>query len=56
VSQFAACTNALQQAGVMVKSNVLEGWPHGYGARGNWIPDFDGWLMKTFENSQNGNE
>ena len=55
-NQFAACVNALQQAGVSVESNVLEGWPHGYGARGNWIPDFDRWLMKTFENKQNGSE
>ena len=56
VSQFAACAKALQQAGVLVESNVLEGWPHGYGARGNWIPDFDRWLMKTVEKRQNGNE
>jgi len=56
VSQFAACANALQKAGVLVESNVLEGWPHGYGARGNWIPDFDRWLIKTFERNRNGNE
>ena len=48
VNQFAACAKALQQAGVSVESHILEGWPHGYGARGNWIADFDRWLMKTF--------
>jgi acetyl esterase/lipase len=49
VSEFAACVKALQQAGVSVESKVLEGWPHGYGARGNWVPDFDKWLMKVFK-------
>ena len=50
VNEFAACANALQQAGVSVKSNILQGWPHGYGARGNWAPDFDRWLMNVFKN------
>jgi acetyl esterase/lipase len=50
VNEFAACVTALQQAGVSVESHVLQGAPHGYGARGNWIPDFDRWLMKVFKN------
>lgn len=48
VNEFAACANALQKAGVPVESNVLQGWPHGYGARGNWVADFDKWLMHVF--------
>lgn len=47
-NQFAACATALQQAGVPVESLVLQGMPHGYGARGNWIPNFDTWLMNIF--------
>jgi acetyl esterase/lipase len=47
-NQFAACVNALQQANTSVESLVLQGWPHGYGARGNWIPTFDRWLTEQF--------
>lgn len=54
VNQFAACAKALQQAGVSVESNILEGWPHGYGARGNWIADFDRWLMSVYQQQSNG--
>jgi acetyl esterase/lipase len=50
VDEFAACAKALQQAGVAVDSNILQGWPHGYGARGNWVPAFDRWLMNVFKN------
>ena len=50
VNEFSACAKALQQAGVTVESNILEGWPHGYGARGNWAADFDRWLMTIFKN------
>lgn len=49
-NQFAACVNALRQADVEVADLVLQGWPHGYGARGNWIPAFDTWLMNLFNN------
>ena len=48
VNEFAACVKALQLAGVSVESNILQDWPHGYGARGNWVPDFDRWLMNIF--------
>ena len=50
VSQFEACVNALEQAGVPVESHVLQDWPHGFGAAdGNWILDFDQWLTGIFE-------
>jgi acetyl esterase/lipase len=49
VSQFEACVNALQQAGVPVESHALEGWRHGFGAGdGQWILDFDKWLSGIF--------
>jgi acetyl esterase/lipase len=47
-NQFAACVNALRQADVSVETHVLQGWPHGYGSRGDWIPVFDAWLQKQF--------
>lgn len=48
--QFAACVNALRQADVEVEDHVLQGWPHGYGSRGEWIPVFDRWLANIFGN------
>lgn len=48
-NQFAACVNALRQADVSVEAHVLQGWPHGYGSRGDWIPVFDRWMMKLFD-------
>jgi len=50
VSQFEACVEALRQAGVLVESHALPGWPHGFGAAdGSWILDFDQWLGGIFE-------
>ncbi|MDR2037261.1 MAG: alpha/beta hydrolase [Bacteroidales bacterium] len=49
-NQFAACVNALRQAGIEVEDFVLQGWPHGYGVRGNWIQAFDTWLVNLFNN------
>ncbi|NDV94508.1 alpha/beta hydrolase [Dysgonomonas sp. 521] len=48
--QFTANANAVEQAGVAVERYILEGWPHGYGARGNWIPTFDRWMTNVFNN------
>lgn len=50
VSQFEACVAALQKASVPVESHVLQGWPHGFGTGdGQWILDFDKWLMPIFD-------
>ncbi len=43
-NQFAACIVALQQANTSIELVVLQDWPHGYGAQGNWIPTFDRWM------------
>ena len=49
VGQFGACVNALRQANVPVETHILQDWPHGYGYRGDWIPVFDNWLLKQFQ-------
>lgn len=46
--QFGACVDALRQAGVQVETDVLEGRPHGYGYRENWIPAYADWLESVF--------
>lgn len=46
--QFTANANAVEQAGVSVTRHILQGWPHGYGSRGDWIPVFDRWLRGIF--------
>jgi acetyl esterase/lipase len=49
VSQFELCIRALRQAGVLVESHALQGWPHGFGAGdGQWILNFDKWLSEVF--------
>jgi acetyl esterase/lipase len=47
-SQIEACARAVEQAGVSVESRILEGWQHGFGARGNWFEGFDAWLSPIF--------
>ena len=51
VGEFEECIEALKEAGVSVESLVLDGMPHGYGSGGNWIPSYDEWLGKIFENN-----
>lgn len=46
--QFTANANAVEQAGVSVTRHILQGFPHGYGSRGDWIPVFDRWLTGIF--------
>lgn len=40
---------AVIDAGVPVTSLVFQGWPHGFGAAGGWIPDYSLWLEAVFE-------
>ena len=49
VGEFEKCIEALEQTGVLVETNVLEGMPHGYGDQGGWILDYDKWLSNIFE-------
>ena len=48
VNQFEKCITALQEAGVAVEVDVLEGRPHGYGYTEGWIPAYDAWLEEVF--------
>lgn len=51
VGEFEECIEALEQADVPVESHVLEGMPHGFGAEGGWIDEYDQWLGEIFENT-----
>lgn len=51
VNEFEKCIAALQEAGVSVEANVLEGRPHGYGYAEDWIPAYAKWLENIFVNN-----
>lgn len=48
VDQFEKCVKALQDAGVTVESHELQNMGYGFGPEGDWIPDYDRFLQKTF--------
>lgn len=41
----------LKEAGVSVEHHILDGYSHGFGARGNWFEEFDRFLCSIFQNS-----
>ena len=45
---------AVRQTGVLVGSHVLEGWPHGFGVRGEWTTWFDNFLTEVMTNGASG--
>ena len=45
--QFVANAGAARAAGVQVEEHVLEGWPHGFGAQGEWTTWFDRFLTQV---------
>lgn len=47
--QFLVNADAAQEAGVPVQRLQLDGMPHGFGADGDWIPQYDQWLTEIFE-------
>ncbi len=49
VKQFELCVEALKKARIPVESHALQGQPHGFGARGDWLLDFDRWLKTVLE-------
>lgn len=51
VDEFEANIAALEQAGVAVRYQVLQDTPHGFGAKGGWIPQYDAWLKEIFANN-----
>lgn len=46
--QFLANADAAEEAGVAVERLQLDDMPHGFGAQGGWIPDYDAWLTQVF--------
>lgn len=48
--QFNQNVEAVRQTGVLVESHVLEGWPHGFGVRGEWATWFDNFLTEVMTN------
>ena len=47
--QFIANANAVRGIGVKVEEHVLDGWPHGFGVRGEWTSWFDSFLMQIMK-------
>ena len=45
--QFIQNANATRESGVQVEEHVLDGWPHGFGVRGEWTTWFDSFLMQV---------
>ena len=52
--QFNQNVEAARQPGVLVVSHVLEGWPHGFGVRGEWTTWFDNFLTEVMTNGASG--
>lgn len=49
--QFEAQVDLLARLGCTVRARVLDGWPHGFGALGGWIPEFDDFMQEAFARS-----
>lgn len=49
--QFLANADAVEEAGVRVERLQLDDMPHGFGARGGWIPAYDEFLTEIFQNN-----
>lgn len=47
-NRFLANADAAEQAGVEVERLQLDGFPHGFGTSGDWIPAYDQWLSAVF--------
>ena len=50
--QFKEQVELMASLGCTVRARVLKGWPHGFGALGDWIPEFDGFMQDAFTPSQ----
>ena len=44
-SQFNAQVDLLNSLDKNIESLVLDNYPHGFGASGDWVDDVDNWLM-----------
>lgn len=52
--QFEAQVELIPQLGCAVRARVLDGWPHGFGALGDWIPEFDDFMQAAFARPDRG--
>lgn len=46
--QFEGQVDLMASLGYRVRARVLEGWPHGFGAEGGWVPEFDAFMQEAF--------
>ena len=46
--QFEMQVQLMQDLHYPIHARVLNGWPHGFGALGEWIPEFDEFLQDVF--------
>ena len=46
--QFEAQVQLMADLGYTVHARVLNGWPHGFGALGGWISEFDDFMQEAF--------
>lgn|GEM_PF-6638038 len=46
--QFEAQVEVLASSNVALRARVLDGWPHGFGAEGGWIEEYDAFLQQAF--------
>lgn len=50
--QFEAQAALLARTGVTTHARVLEGWPHGFGGEGEWVPEYDAFLTQVWGSGQ----
>lgn len=43
--------DAENSEGTVLSARVLRGCPHGFGAEGGWVPEFDQFMQEAFENA-----
>lgn len=45
--QFEAQVGVMAGLGVALRARVLDGWPHGFGAEGGWIEEYDAFVQEA---------
>lgn len=46
--QFEAQVKVMAGLGATLHARVLDGWPHGFGAEGGWIEEYDAFMQRAF--------
>lgn len=46
--QFEMQVDLMDDLGYRIHARVLDSWPHGFGALGGWIPEFDDFMQEAF--------